>query len=158
MDDFKYHRPIISNACPPIWSTKSLRRSKKKIRLRLVYQPFKVWGYEMKHSSPCWCINSQWLDTGKKQSLSCLHIISGCLHFRWKKKTPSRVWHIVLGVWIPHKTLFLVSDILITGDWKSDETFVFDVRRHGVSTPHKTLLLVFDMLLTSLGARCPRVL
>lgn len=46
-----------------------------------------------------------------------------------------------------------MSDILITGDWKSDETFVFDVRRHGVSTPHKTLLLVFDILLTSLGAR-----
>lgn len=51
-----------------------------------------------------------------------------------------------------------MSDILITDDWKSDETFVFDVRRHGVSTPHKTLLLVFDILLTSLGARYPRVL
>ena len=50
-----------------------------------------------------------------------------------------------------------MSDILITGDWKSDETLVFDVRRHGVSTLHKTLLLVFDILLTSLGARCPRV-
>lgn len=49
-----------------------------------------------------------------------------------------------------------MSDILITGDWKSDETFVFDVR-HGVSTPHKTLLLVFDILLTSLGARYPLV-
>ena len=49
-------------------------------------------------------------------------------------------------------------DVFITGDWKSDETLVFNVRRHGVSIPHKTLRLVFDILLTSLGARYPRVL
>ena len=48
-------------------------------------------------------------------------------------------------------------DILITVEWKSDETLVFDVRLHGVSIPHKTLRLVFDILLTSLGARYPRV-
>lgn len=50
-----------------------------------------------------------------------------------------------------------MSDILITGDWKSDETLVFDVQLYGVSIPHKTLLLVFDILLTSLGARFRRV-
>ena len=94
---------------------------------------------------------------GKKQSLSWLTYYFWVFTFRMEKSLLAFDIY-VYGVWIQHKTLLLVFNILITVEWKSDETLVFDVRLHGVSIPHKTLRLVFDILLTSLGARYPRVL
>lgn len=114
MDDFGYHRPIISNVCLPIWPTKSLCRSRKNLATPRFFNPSKCGDSRWKHSSSCWCITSRCLDTGTKTIPFVADILLLGVYIS-DEKTPSRVWHVVLGVWLPHKTLFLVFDVLITG-------------------------------------------
>lgn len=112
MDDFGYHRPITRNVCPPIWSTKSLCGSRKKIRLRLVFstlQSVGIWDETLLPVLMCYFSVLRYREKKNNNPFRGWHLTSGCLHFRWKKR-PSRVWYT-----------------LITFDWKSHESLVFNV-------------------------------